>query len=148
MDPKCRHLSSLLLLTHASPRRYLEMSLDEKILNCRDCTQPFVFSIGEQEFFLQKGLKNEPKRCPNCRLVMRVQRNGDDLTHTSEVSCASCGCPTRVPFRPKGYRPVYCVGCFQNKKKEDGTIEEQVEQVAAPVVAPPMAMVAEPVLAY
>jgi CxxC-x17-CxxC domain-containing protein len=101
------------------PKVSKKMSLDEKILSCRDCSKPFVFSIGEQEFFLQKGLKNEPKRCPNCRLVMRVQRNGDDIAHTSEVSCASCGCPTRVPFRPKGYRPVYCVGCFQTKKKED-----------------------------
>ena len=107
------------------------MSLDEKILNCRDCNQPFVFSIGEQEFFLQKGLKNEPKRCPNCRLVMRVQRNGDDLNRTSEVSCADCGCPTRVPFRPKGYRPVYCVGCYQVKKKDE------VPAAAAPQVVEP-----------
>ena len=98
------------------------MSLDEKILICRDCNQKFLFSEGEQEFFLQKGLKNEPKRCPNCRLVMRVQRNGDDLTHTSEVACAMCGSPTRVPFKPKGYRPVYCVGCFQTKKKEETSV--------------------------
>lgn len=111
------------------------MSLDEKILSCRDCNLPFVFSIGEQEFFLQKGLKNEPKRCPNCRLVMRVQRNGDDPSNrTSEVSCASCGIPTRVPFRPKGYRPVYCVGCFQIKKKED-----DVTTVAAPDMEPVLA---------
>jgi len=101
------------------------MSIDEKILQCRDCSRPFVFSIGEQEFFLQKGLKNEPKRCPNCRLVMRVQRNGDDLNRTSEVNCACCGTPTRVPFRPKGYRPVYCVGCYQVKRKEEPIEERQ-----------------------
>lgn len=95
------------------------MSLDEKVLYCRDCKQPFTFSIGEQEFFLQKGLRNEPKRCPNCRLVMRVQRNGNDISKTSEVACASCSMPTRVPFRPKGYRPVYCVGCYQSKKKDE-----------------------------
>ena len=110
------------------------MTLDEKTLSCRDCNQPFPFSIGEQEFFLQKGLKNEPKRCPNCRLVMRVQRNGDDLNRTSEVSCALCGTPTRVPFRPKGYRPVYCVGCYQVKKKEDDVTVPSVE-IAEPVLA-------------
>lgn len=104
---------------HPYLMKVASMSIDEKTLICRDCNNPFVFSSGEQEFFLQKGLKNEPKRCPNCRLVMRVQRNGDDINRTSEVSCASCGLPTRVPFRPKGYRPVYCVGCFQTKKKED-----------------------------
>ena len=107
------------------------MSIDEKTLYCRDCKQPFTFSIGEQEFFLQKGLKNEPKRCPNCRLVMRVQRNGHDLTKTSEVACASCGVPTRVPFRPKGYRPVYCVCCYQTKKKEDLPVGKSEERETA-----------------
>ena len=99
------------------------MSLAEKVIEktliCRDCAQAFAFSVGEQEFFLLKGLKNEPKRCPNCRLVMRVQRNGDDINRTCEVACASCNTATRVPFKPKGYRPVYCVGCFQIKKKEE-----------------------------
>ncbi|MBY0359372.1 MAG: zinc-ribbon domain containing protein [Candidatus Obscuribacterales bacterium] len=95
------------------------MEITEKTLICRDCQQPFAFTVGEQEFFLQKGLKNEPKRCPNCRLVMRVQRNGHDLEHTTEIPCATCGAPTRVPFRPKGYRPVYCICCFQAKKREE-----------------------------
>jgi CxxC-x17-CxxC domain-containing protein len=107
------------------------MSIDEKTLYCRDCKQPFTFSAGEQEFFLQKGLKNEPKRCPNCRLVMRVQRNGHDITKTSEVACASCGVPTRVPFRPKCYRPVYCVCCYQTKKKEDVPVGKSEEREAA-----------------
>lgn len=102
------------------------MPLEEKILICRDCNGPFAFSSGEQEFFVKKGLRNEPKRCPNCRLLMRIQRNGDDMTRVSEVSCASCGVPTRVPFKPKGYRPVYCVGCFQVKKQETGQEEESL----------------------
>lgn len=103
------------------------MSLDEKTLICRDCSQNFAFSVGEQEFFLKKGLKNEPKRCPNCRLVMRVQRNGDDINRTCEVPCASCNIATRVPFKPKGYRPVYCVGCFQSKKKEESELAPVAE---------------------
>lgn len=112
------------------------MSSSEKILDCRDCSQPFVFSEGEQEFFQLKGLKNEPKRCPNCRLLMRVQRNGDDLNRTCEVACANCNAPTRVPFKPKGYRPVYCVGCFQVKKKEDAerVSEPEVETRALALV--------------
>lgn len=100
--------------------------IQDKTLICRDCNQPFTFSAGEQDFFLQKGLKNEPKRCSNCRLVMRVQRSGDDISKTTEVPCAECGNPTRVPFRPKGYRPVYCVCCFQNKKRE-GPADEAAE---------------------
>ncbi|MBX9572806.1 MAG: zinc-ribbon domain containing protein [Candidatus Obscuribacterales bacterium] len=112
------------------------MSLVEKMLICRDCNQSFVFSTGEQEFFLLKGLKNEPKRCANCRLVMRVQRNGDDINRTCEVPCANCSIPTRVPFKPKGYRPVYCVGCFQIKKKEEALeVQESVVSIEVPQVA-------------
>ncbi len=49
---------------------------------------------------------------------MRVQRNGEDPARTAEVNCAECGSPTRVPFQPKGYRPVYCSYCFRTKKLE------------------------------
>src|SRR5260370_42425271 len=91
---------------------------EDKSLTCRDCNKQFIFSAGEQEFFSAKGLVNEPKRCPNCRLLMRIQRNGEDVNRVAEVSCAECGVPTRVPFQPKGYRPVYCAYCFQTKKRE------------------------------
>jgi CxxC-x17-CxxC domain-containing protein len=94
------------------------MGFEDKSLTCRDCEKLFVFSGGEQEFFAAKGLVNEPKRCPNCRLLMRIQRNGEDVNRVAEVSCAECGVPTRVPFQPKGYRPVYCAYCFQTKKRE------------------------------
>jgi CxxC-x17-CxxC domain-containing protein len=92
------------------------MSFENKDLTCRDCKKTFVFSAGEQEFFSAKGLVNEPKRCPNCRILVRVQRNGDDPKLTTEVNCAECGSSTRVPFQPKGYRPVYCTACFRSKK--------------------------------
>src|SRR5271170_8358236 len=92
------------------------MVFQDKDLTCRDCSKTFVFSAGEQEFFSAKGLVNEPKRCPNCRILMRVQRNGEDPSRTAEVNCAECGLPTRVPFQPKGYRPVYCSSCFRLKK--------------------------------
>ena len=108
------------------------MVFEDKQLPCRDCNKHFVFSAGEQEFFSNKGLINEPKRCPNCRLLMRIQRNGEDVNRVTEVSCAECGVPTRVPFQPKGYRPVYCAYCFQTKKKESGTVinEDQQKEIA------------------
>lgn len=34
--------------------------LEDKTLQCRECGQEFVFSVGEQEFYQQKGLLNEP----------------------------------------------------------------------------------------
>jgi CxxC-x17-CxxC domain-containing protein len=105
------------------------MEFTDKTLPCRDCSQPFVFSAGEQEFFSVKGLVNQPKRCPNCRLVMRMQRIGEDASRAAQVECAECGKPTRVPFQPKGYRPVYCSYCFQTKKAQ-GVETENAEQEA------------------
>ena len=34
------------------------MAFENKTLNCRDCSAPFVFTAGEQGFYLEKGLLN------------------------------------------------------------------------------------------
>ena len=46
----------------------------DETLKCEDCGQEFVFTVGEQEFYAEKGLVNKPKRCPECRKDRR-QRN-------------------------------------------------------------------------
>ena len=40
---------------------------EDKILICVDCNGEFVFTSGEQLFFADKGLKNDPKRCKQCK---------------------------------------------------------------------------------
>lgn len=97
------------------------MTFNDRELVCRDCGQVFIFTAGEQEFFSTKQLVNEPKRCPNCRLIMRVRRSGEDPATTCEVECAECGQPTRVPFQPKGHRPVYCLVCMRLRKGKEGS---------------------------
>ena len=37
--------------------------LQDKIINCRDCSKDFTFTVGEQEFYKEKGFENEPNRC-------------------------------------------------------------------------------------
>jgi hypothetical protein len=37
----------------------------DQILTCRECRQTFVFSLGEQKFFADKGFQ-PPKRCDAC----------------------------------------------------------------------------------
>jgi CxxC-x17-CxxC domain-containing protein len=96
----------------------MHMAFQNQELTCRDCSKIFVFSGGEQEFFSAKGLVNVPKRCPNCRILIRAQRNGDEQGKTAEVKCAECSSITRVPFQPKGHRPVFCSYCFRAKKNE------------------------------
>jgi len=90
------------------------LALADKTINCRDCGSEFVFTVGEQLFYQEKGLRNEPQRCPPCRSAHR-QRSAGPRTMT-DVVCASCGQPTTVPFVPRYDRPIYCPDCFAKQK--------------------------------
>ncbi len=95
------------------------MALTDKILVCRDCNKQFTFTIGEQEFYAQKGLQNEPRRCPECRSVRRRAVAGTDVAAPRPMFpavCATCGAATQVPFEPRSERPVYCSDCFSKQK--------------------------------
>ncbi len=103
---------------------------EDKTLSCRDCHQPFTFTAGEQEFYAVKGLVNEPKRCPGCRLLLRLKRDGKDPGYSAEVPCAVCGITTRVPFKPSGSKPVYCQTCMHEKKSAEKQTETEPEPEA------------------
>ena len=86
--------------------------LDDKTIDCKDCGESFLFTSGEQGFYLEKGLINEPQRCPGCRERRRRERAAG-MRETSTVVCADCGQETTVPFVPRLNRPVYCGTCFE-----------------------------------
>ena len=91
------------------------MVLEDRTIACKDCAEPFLFSAGEQGFFLEKGLLNEPQRCPDCREKRRRDRA---LFHrTSTVVCAGCSTETTVPFVPRLNRPVYCDSCYKTERE-------------------------------
>ncbi len=95
----------------------------DKTLTCRECGAEFIFSAGEQAFYAAKGLLNEPARCPECRAARRARLNdgGYDAVPRREMHpavCASCGVETKVPFLPRGDRPVYCSTCFDRIRAE------------------------------
>lgn len=43
------------------------MEKQDKIIVCKDCGQEFTFTVGEQNFYEEKGFTNEPVRCKACR---------------------------------------------------------------------------------
>jgi CxxC-x17-CxxC domain-containing protein len=106
------------------------VSFADKTLTCVECGSEFIFSAGEQEFHAQKGFTNEPRRCPNCRANRRAQRDGyssgssyagsssygGGAREFFSATCASCGREARVPFQPRGDRPVYCSDCFRTQQ--------------------------------
>lgn len=91
------------------------MVLEDKTIICKDCAEAFLFSAGEQGFFLEKGLLNEPQRCPDCREQRR--RDRAQFHRTSTVVCAGCSTETTVPFVPRLNRPVYCDSCYKTERE-------------------------------
>ncbi|MDK2821632.1 MAG: hypothetical protein PWP31_1597 [Clostridia bacterium] len=100
---------------------------EDKVLTCKECGKEFVFTIGQQEFFAEKGFTNEPSRCPECREARKQQRRSNGQRNGFRSSrpkqmykavCSSCGAMTEVPFEPRGDRPIYCWDCFNSQRGE------------------------------
>jgi DNA-directed RNA polymerase subunit RPC12/RpoP len=49
--------------------------MEDRTLVCKDCGKEFIFTVGEQEFYKEKGFDNDPVRCPECRKARKQQRN-------------------------------------------------------------------------
>ncbi|MCX7709977.1 MAG: zinc-ribbon domain containing protein [Clostridia bacterium] len=92
----------------------------DKTLVCKDCGNEFVFTAGEQEFYAEKGFQNEPTRCKDCRNAKKSQsRGGSSARGTREMFdavCDECGKETKIPFKPRMDKPVYCSDCFANRR--------------------------------
>jgi len=97
-----------------------ESEYQDRPIRCVDCNENFIWTAGEQVFFHDKGLKNEPKRCKPCKqaknerlaAIAAAQSSGVRQRIEVSVQCAQCGQQTTVPFYPSQGRPVYCRSCF------------------------------------
>ena len=118
------------------------MDFQDRPLQCLDCKNEFIFTAGEQEFYERKGFKEIPKRCKPCRDARKTRRgesganalggngygngygNGEANGNRAprgdremfDATCAACGAPARVPFRPAAGRPVYCRDCYSSRQ--------------------------------
>lgn len=102
------------------------MEYHDRVLKCADCGGEFVFTAGEQQFYADKGFKNEPKRCKACKSRRASGGGGGDRSYSgggggqmrseTKTTCSQCGKETTVPFRPTQGRPVFCRECFQQRR--------------------------------
>jgi len=94
------------------------MGYVDRTLKCSDCGRDFVFTAGEQLFFHDKGFRNDPKRCKDCKAKrpVRASREGPGSRTETRTYCSECGVETTVPFKPSQGRPVLCRECFQKKR--------------------------------
>ena len=91
---------------------------EDKTLVCKVCNQEFTFTAGEQEFYAEKGLVNEPKTCKACRDAKKA--NGRANRELFTAVCANCGGEAKLPFEPSNDRPVYCSKCYAEMKEQLG----------------------------
>ena len=123
------------------------LSYQDKTITCADCGTPFVFSANDQAFYAERGFAHEPKRCFNCRQNRKASRgsggysgeeragsgsysaassyggggsNGGGQRPLHTVVCSNCGGEARVPFVPRGDRPVLCSDCFSQQRASSG----------------------------
>lgn len=113
------------------------MSIADKILTCRDCHKPFVWTVGEQNFFRAKGLQNIPARCDTCRDIRRRKDPHEPTTGAknssvrTKVVCAECGLETVVPFLPRTGKPIFCSTCYARSKDIISTVEPPMTTVTS-----------------
>ena len=90
----------------------------DRVLSCRDCSEEFIFSGGEQAFFASKSLVNDPQRCPSCRAAAKRARTTGGVREYHTAVCGACGGQATVPFAPRNARPVYCSTCFDKVRAD------------------------------
>ena len=99
--------------------------MEDKYLVCKDCGEEFLFSVSEQEFYKEKGSKMNlagaeiAERLASSHVVTVeavVDRDFREDRPMFKAVCAECGEETTVPFEPSGDRPIYCRGCFNNRR--------------------------------
>jgi CxxC-x17-CxxC domain-containing protein len=119
------------------------MDFVDRLLTCADCGGEFIFTAGEQLFFLDKQFKNDPKRCKPCK----SRRSGVGVSTTAgpaaaglsrtetRTECSDCGVTTTVPFKPTQGRPVLCRQCFKLKRVPNAASAETMAATAQLVAA-------------
>ena len=64
-----------LLIYQDNPNGFQEvLEMEDKKIICKDCGKEFIFTVGEQEFYKEKGFENDPVRCPDCRRARKAQK--------------------------------------------------------------------------
>lgn len=85
-------------------------SQDGEPLNCRDCSQMFMFTHEDKEFYLENGWFDKPQRCKKCttdskaRLIDRSARDSKtkQMCYTFQMGICGYGDQCKFSHDPKG----------------------------------------------
>lgn len=101
-----------------------QQQFQDQTLTCRDCSNPFVFEVGEQKFFAEKSL-TAPVRCKPCRALKKASRDqgGSGGGNFRSAPAASQQQPTSFDSPPRdsssdGRRPKNGKGGRRNRNDD------------------------------
>ncbi len=103
-----------------------ESDLEDKLLMCKDCGEKFIWTAGEQKFFLDKGLQNIPKRCKICTAKYKEKLREKHPAYWIQCNC--CKKKAEVPFEPKS-EDILCEECFNKKIAERNIAIEKLGEI-------------------
>jgi len=122
------------------------MEFVDRLLTCVDYGGEFIFTAGEQLFFMDKQFKNDPKRCKPCKSRRSAAAAGAatgsgpaaaGISRTeTRTECSECGISTTVPFKPTQGRPVLCRQCFKTKRSAPAPAGSTETKASTPAPAP------------
>jgi len=100
-------------------KAWMKKMVDEggKVLSCSDCSSTFAFTVGEMEWYAEKGL-SDPTICKGCRAEKRQNR-----LQAQELECCDCSeffyfsVKDQIHFKEHGFAPPKrCRPCQSAKK--------------------------------
>jgi len=100
-------------------KAWMKKMVDEggKVLSCSDCSSSFAFTVGEMEWYAEKGL-SDPTICKGCRAEKRQNR-----LQAQELECCDCSeffyfsVKDQIHFKEHGFAPPKrCRPCQSAKK--------------------------------
>ncbi len=57
-----------------TPTTGLAAPYETRVLICMDCHEEFVFTIAAQQYFAERGITDDPKRCKACHFAHKRQQ--------------------------------------------------------------------------
>jgi CxxC-x17-CxxC domain-containing protein len=108
----------------------IDMRMQDATRTCGKCGQVFTISAGEQVAYARRG-QSSPAYCAFCRAAGMIasgahpaQASNDPHERSDHAMylavCDQCGKQTKVPFEPRGGRPVFCSNCYRDQQRTSG----------------------------
>ena len=54
----------------------MDNGFEPRVLICSDCGEEFVFTAAAQQYFIERGFTDDPKRCKSCHTGYKRNQRG------------------------------------------------------------------------